>query len=69
MNVPEYHFHFLTEDKKAGGHVLELKIHDQEVHIDYTHDFFITAPDNEDFYNLDSDKDIDEDVKIVEKGK
>lgn len=69
MNVPEYHFHFLTKDKKAGGHVLELKINNQEVHIDYTHDFFMTAPDNEDFYNLDSDNNIDEDIKIVEKGK
>jgi acetolactate decarboxylase len=69
MNVPEYHFHFLTEDKKAGGHVLELKIHDQEVHIDYTHNFFMTAPDTEDFYNLYSDNEINEDVRIVEKGK
>lgn len=29
----------------------------------------MTVPDNEDFYNLDSDDDIDEDVKIIEKGK
>lgn len=69
MNVPEYHFHFLTEDKKAGGHVIALRIHDQDVHIDYTNGFFMKAPDTEDFYNLYSEKDIDEDVKIVESGK
>lgn len=31
--------------------------------------FFMTVPDNEDFYNLGSDDDIGEDVKIIEKGK
>ncbi len=26
VNVPGYHFHFITEDGSAGGHVLELSI-------------------------------------------
>jgi acetolactate decarboxylase len=26
VNVPGYHFHFVTEDGKAGGHVLDLNI-------------------------------------------
>jgi len=29
----------------------------------------MTAPDTEDFYNLYSDNEINEDVRIVEKGK
>lgn len=69
MNVPGYHFHFLTEDKKAGGHVLDLKIRNQVVHIDYTTQFFMTPPDNEEFYKLNSNKDTGEDIRIVEKGK
>ncbi len=69
MNMPGYHFHFLTEDKKAGGHVLDLKIHNQEVHIDYTNQFFMTQPENEDFYKLNTNKDRDEEIKIVEKGR
>ena len=69
MNVPKYHFHFLTEDKKAGGHVIELRIHDQEVYIDYTNCFYMTAPDNEDFYNLNSGNDREEEINIIEKGE
>ncbi len=69
MNVPGYHFHFLTEDKKAGGHVLELTIHDQQAFIDYTDNFFMKVPENELFYNLNSGQDKEEDVQTVEKGK
>jgi len=69
MNVPGYHFHFITEDKKAGGHVLDLKIHNQETYIDYTTDFFMETLENEEFYNLNSGNNSAEDVKIVEKGK
>lgn len=69
MNVPGYHFHFITEDKKAGGHVLDLKIHNQEAYIDYTPDFFMGTPENVEFYNLDSGNDKAEDIEIVEKGK
>src|SRR5512137_550144 len=28
LNVPGYHFHYITEDRKAGGHILDLKIND-----------------------------------------
>ncbi|MCC7572549.1 MAG: acetolactate decarboxylase [Candidatus Methanofastidiosum sp.] len=69
MNVPGYHFHFITEDKKAGGHVLELMIQDQEAYIDYTDNFFMKVPENKLFYNLNSGQGNEEDVQKVEKGK
>ncbi|NYT13808.1 MAG: acetolactate decarboxylase, partial [Candidatus Methanofastidiosa archaeon] len=69
MNVPGYHFHFITEDKKAGGHVLELIIQDQEAYIDYTDNFFMKVPENKLFYNLNSGQGNEEDVQTVEKGK
>ena len=31
VNVPGYHFHFLTNDRTAGGHVLDLKMIDGTV--------------------------------------
>jgi acetolactate decarboxylase len=31
LNVPGYHFHFLTDDQSAGGHVLDLSVRDAEV--------------------------------------
>jgi acetolactate decarboxylase len=39
INATGYHFHFITEDKKSGGHVLELKtdsIKGIKMEIDYT---------------------------------
>jgi len=39
INVQGYHFHFITEDRKSGGHLLECGIENAEVGIDYTHEF------------------------------
>jgi len=49
INVPGFHFHFLTKDKTAGGHVLEIKIREAKVEMDETRDFFMTLPNTEDF--------------------
>ena len=35
-NVQGYHFHFLTADKRHGGHLLECTIQDAEISIDHT---------------------------------
>ncbi|MFC2097053.1 acetolactate decarboxylase [Bacteroidota bacterium] len=35
VNFVGYHFHFLTSDKSAGGHVLELSTRDVLIEIDY----------------------------------
>ncbi|HSG32401.1 MAG TPA: acetolactate decarboxylase [Thermodesulfobacteriota bacterium] len=42
INVPGYHFHFITEDKTAGGHVLELQITNPTVHIDFNTDLHLS---------------------------
>jgi acetolactate decarboxylase len=42
INVPGYHFHFITEDKKAGGHLLECKITNPTVHIDFNTDLHLS---------------------------
>src|SRR5213075_681405 len=39
LNVPGYHFHFLSDDKKTGGHVLDLSGSDFEIEIDSMDDF------------------------------
>lgn len=40
LNVTGYHFHFLTHDKQAGGHVLSLDLRRGQVQIDSSHDSF-----------------------------
>ena len=44
VNVPGYHFHFITQDRKAGGHLLAGQIKDATIAIDYTTEFYMVLP-------------------------
>jgi len=44
INAPGYHFHFITRDRKAGGHLLECQLEDAKVKIDYTDEFYMMLP-------------------------
>jgi len=44
MNAPGYHFHFITEDRRGGGHLLECRLQDAKVEIDYTDEFQMALP-------------------------
>jgi acetolactate decarboxylase len=56
INFPGYHLHFITEDRKAGGHVLVYQVQNAKIEIDYTPNFFMVLPPNSDFYNADLTK-------------
>jgi len=51
-NAAGYHFHFLTEDKNAGGHLLECKIEDVIIELDYTDKWHIELPSDSEYYNI-----------------
>src|SRR4030042_1392065 len=44
VNVPGYHFHFITADRKAGGHLLACQLQDVTIAIDYTSEFYMVLP-------------------------
>lgn len=44
VNAPGYHFHFITEDKKAGGHAWDCSAKDVTVEIDVISDFSLRFP-------------------------
>jgi acetolactate decarboxylase len=67
LNVPGYHFHFLSDDKKSGGHVLDLSGSDFEIEIDLMDDFELHIPTNEAFNKLNLVKTKAEDLEKVEK--
>jgi acetolactate decarboxylase len=67
MNVPGYHLHFITEDKRAGGHLLEVKVKDATAKLDYTPDLFMVLPGEDDFYRVDLTNIKEEEVGKVEK--
>ncbi len=68
LNMPGYHLHFLTQNKDAGGHVLEFTIGQADVFIDYTPDFMMILPSmGSDFYKIDLTADIQSELEQAEK--
>lgn len=67
VNVPGYHLHFITEDRNAGGHVLDLEMEKGNASFDITSAFFMELPASGDFYNVELGQDLQADMEKVEK--
>jgi len=53
LSVGGYHLHFISADKKSGGHLLDLRVSGAKVEIDETADFYVSLPTNPEFLSLD----------------
>ena len=67
VNVPGYHFHFITKDKSGGGHVLDCTLDDVTVKTDTKMEFVMSLPGNREFLELDLSKDKEAELDKVEK--
>ena len=67
LNSVGWHFHFVTEDKKIGGHVLGLNLKSGEVQFDQTENFKMQLPHKNNFGELNFDKDLREDIRKAEQ--
>ncbi len=67
VNVPGYHIHFITRDRRAGGHVLDFKLEDGDATVDITRAFFMELPTSGDFYEVELGQDLQSDLERVEK--
>lgn len=68
-NITGYHFHFLSDDKTKGGHLIDLTLNDITIEIDELDGFSIFPPPTEAFQKFDLEKDRRNEVKAVELGK
>ncbi len=66
LNVPGYHWHFLTADRTAGGHVLDLALDGLTAQVQSIREFTLTLPGEGDFLGLDISRDMSRDTKAVE---
>ncbi|MGC9967703.1 MAG: acetolactate decarboxylase [Syntrophobacteraceae bacterium] len=66
INVPGYHLHFLTKDRKAGGHVLGLTVDHAVAKVDQISNFYMILPEDQDFYRLNMENDTSSAVSAVE---
>ena len=49
INKAGYHFHFISDSKKIGGHVLDFVIKNADIEIDETSDYHLQLPQSKDF--------------------
>lgn len=66
LNAVGWHLHFISKDRKNGGHILGLNVDDAVLSIDYTDGFAMNLPSNEMFRNFDLTVDQSADIKKVE---
>lgn len=68
INIVGMHFHYLSGDRKQGGHVLDIKADDLKVEISAIEGFHLTVPATPDFKNYDFNKGNSHGLNVVEKG-
>jgi acetolactate decarboxylase len=53
VNVPGYHFHFISEDRHLGGHLLDMEAGPLEVGLHIESELHIAIPETEEFLAAD----------------
>lgn len=66
MNSAGWHFHFVTADRKQGGHVLDCAVGKATATIDKTKEFDLALPGSQKFESTDFTVDRTADVKKAE---
>jgi acetolactate decarboxylase len=67
LNVPGYHWHFLSDDRKVGGHVLDCRVQEGRVRYDVCHNWEVKLPESQGFNEANLTEDLSGDLKRVEK--
>lgn len=66
VNVAGYHLHFINGNRSAGGHLLDIRLHEAKVAIDDLTELDVELPTDKEFYNADLSGDQQAALKKVE---
>ncbi|WP_457126925.1 acetolactate decarboxylase [Mucilaginibacter sp. HD30] len=69
LNIAGYHFHYLSQDKTKGGHVLDFLSSSLKIEIAEIKAVAIKIPSDNSFQNFDFPKNKNESLEKVETGK
>ena len=69
LNSTGWHFHFISADKKIGGHVLDLNLKSGEAQLDKTDSLKMDSPKKKNFHALNFKQDMKEDIRKAEQDK
>jgi acetolactate decarboxylase len=53
LNISGYHFHFISNDRRVGGHLYDFESGKGQIDISVIHDFQLILDNNESFYKTD----------------
>jgi acetolactate decarboxylase len=67
LNIAGYHFHFLSNDRTRGGHLLECSGKKLRVQVERLTDFHLCLPESEEFLRADLTKDPSKDLAYAEQ--
>jgi acetolactate decarboxylase len=67
VSVPGHHFHFISEDRSRGGHVLKCSVGRVEMRIDEIAELHMVLPETGDFLKANLTGDKSGELKKVEK--
>ena len=66
VNNHGWHLHFISDDRKKGGHVLDLSVKSGRCTFTAVDTIKIVLPDDPSFHSLDLSKDQERDIKKIE---
>lgn len=66
VDIPGYHFHFLSKDRSRGGHVLDCTGEDLCLQLETVRDFHLSLPDSQEFLRADLTADRSHDLSVAE---
>ena len=69
VNVPGYHFHFLSSDRSIGGHVLDVRATSLVAALHIESDIHLALPRTDEFLDADLSGDTSDDLRIAEGSK
>ncbi len=67
FSVPGYHFHFLSEDRQSGGHVLDCQASEIEIDGCAMNEMHVSLPETETFLKADLTRDPQADLMKAER--
>ena len=68
FSVQGYHFHFISDGRDQGGHVLEVKADTLDVQIEALTDYHLVLPETEAYLKAHLGKDIAAELDAAERG-
>jgi acetolactate decarboxylase len=66
VDIPGYHFHFLSDDRTRGGHLLDCASDQLRLRVQRINEFHLSLPDTEEFLRADLKLDVSKDLRTAE---